>query len=364
MKDIRVYGADGKLLLVISRYVRLIWAEHLRDAGAVRVTLAAPHPLYDLLQTNPYVLLAWDGKFATVTRIACEGKEITLSAETLTVLLKRRVVPEDSFTLTGTAEGCVRQLLLKYAPFLKIQDTADQTAVQTVTFTEQPDSLLEAVTRCLHGTGIGIHIGFDKGVFTFKFIHPKEKQLRLSAGNRNAQGVRLSVPFNAVQTAGYYLEHFYPTEELELTGGMADGRPQNYMKQYYVVSDIWLSGVQYEKGTYLYCDTPDGKFKTATTEQQSRVRYLSVADGNPLAVFEADFRKNTKEQAEEMLALRRYVREDWSVQSENLSFSPGDLVVLEKTVGLEKGVKGLEVTETVYDSDLSLPTVRFTQYNA
>ena len=362
MQDIRVYRYDGTLLKIIPHYVRLSWAEHLRDAGAVSLTLAAPHPLYDLLTENPYVLLNWDGKFATVTSFSCKEQEITVSAETLTTLLKRRVIPEESFSLTGTAEACVRQLLAKYAPFLNITSQADKTAVKTVTFSEQPDSLFAAITTCLNGTGIGIHIGFDKGVFKFKFVYPTEKALRLSAGNRNAHGVRMSVYFDAVQTAGYYTEHFYPTEDLELTGGLADGKPENYMKQYYVVSEIWLSGKQYDKGTYLYCDTPDGIFKTASTEQQSRVRYVSVTDANPLSVFEKDFRELSRQKVEEKLMLRRYTRENWSVQSKNVAFVPGDVVVLEKTVGTEKGVRRLEVTETVYDSQSQVPTVRFTQF--
>ena len=362
MKDIRVYTADGTLLHIISQYVRLIWTEALRDSGEVKLTLTAPHSLYDVLKSHPHLLLVWDGKFATVTRFSCDKKEITVLAETLTTLLKRRVVPEDAFTLSGTAEGCVRQLLSKYAPFLQIQRQTDVTASKTVTFVKQPKSLFEAICTCLQGTNIGICIGFDKGVFNFKFIYPTEKQLRLSEGNRNAQGVKMAVPFNAVQTAGYYLEHFYPTEDLELTGGMADGKPQNYMRQYYVVSEIWLSGKQYHKGTYLYCDTPDGIFKTAATEQQSRVRYLSLTE-NPLAVFEADFREAGKEIAEEYLALRQYVREDWSVQSEKGDFKPGDVVVLEKTLGIEKGLKRLEVTQTVFDSASRLPAVRFTQFD-
>ena len=336
MKDIRVYTADGTLLHIISQYVRLIWTEALRDSGEVKLTLTAPHSLYDVLKSHPHLLLVWDGKFATVTRFSCDKKEITVLAETLTTLLKRRVVPEDAFTLSGTAEGCVRQLLSKYAPFLQIQRQTDVTASKTVTFVKQPKSLFEAICTCLQGTNIGICIGFDKGVFNFKFIYPTEKQLRLSEGNRNAQGVKMAVPFNAVQTAGYYLEHFYPTEDLELTGGMADGKPQNYMRQYYVVSEIWLSGKQYQKGTYLYCDTPDGIFKTAATEQQSRVRYLSLTE-NPLAVLRRISGKQAKRLPKNISPFANMCVKIGRYKAKRAILNPGMWWCLKKRWALKRG---------------------------
>ncbi|MBQ2968241.1 MAG: hypothetical protein IJE10_09010 [Clostridia bacterium] len=355
MDDIRIYRYDGTLLMTVSKYVHLSWENCLTDAGLVTLTLTTPHGISDLLEKEPYVLLNWRGMFATVESVRYAESFIKVQARALTVLLARRIIPKDKFSISGTGEACVRAVLEEYAPFLAIAPHTDRLPEKDFVF-QEPTDLLTAVKTFLAGSGLGICIAFDKGIFTFEFVEKRQTTVRISTDNRNVHNVVCDIPYNGVQNACYCLEAFFPVENVDAGDGLKDGDPDNYMHQYYLTEAIEFEDIFYEKGVYLYCDTLDGKLKWANGPKDVIERYVTFTE-NPLAVFEQDFRNLSRAEAEAILALRRYPVEDWSVKPENITLSLGDMVSAEKTVGLEKGLKSLQVRRILYDTALPQPII-------
>ena len=355
MEDIRFYKHDGSLVAVVNQYIRLTWETCLLDAGEVELTLKAPHKISDCLEKDPYLVMEWRNNQATVVGVRYTGGNVIVRAKGLLTLLERRIVPEEGWSSTGTSEACVRKLLEKYASFLQIEPQTDVTVENTYIFHET-DTVLQVAKYMLEGTGLGMRIRFDKGVFTFSFVQSKETTVRISADNRNVHSISCRVPYGEIVTAGYCIRKFSPTVDLYPEDELKDMDPKNYMKQFYLLSDREISGKIWRAGRFAYCDTPDGKLKRAYEEQKNTTEYVSIAD-NPLMVFEQDLRPVLYEEAEKFLQLRKLVSEDWSVSPGNIDLHLGDLVATEKTVGPEKGLKTLQVRRILYDTALPEPKI-------
>ncbi len=346
MKDVRVYDRQGRLRLIIHDYLRLRWEEQYADCGLLDMWLISPHPLFDLMQQEKTLLLSYGELQTIITSYQLEDGILKIGAKPLLTLLSRRLLLADRLTLTGKPEDIIRSHILPRIPYLGIEAQTAQGSDKTVVIEENTD-LLSAAKQVLAGTGIGMCIRFQPAAaaFTFSFLYPVSRPLRLSTGNRNLSGITCASYLTAVQNAGYYTEEFEPL--IQWYGdvnypALKDERPENYMKQYVAAVGGDFNGEYIYEGTYIYCDTPDGKLQFSDTLQTGRVRYISLEE-DPVAVFEADLLDYDPTQASNLLKLRQYATESWQAVPCAVDLALGDLVDVEKSVGAERGIVKMQV---------------------
>lgn len=365
MMDLRFYTQDGRLIFICADYIRIRWQDCLKDEGLCEITLLKNHPLFDLIIKEPLLIVNFGESQGIVCGYRAENDTLVITVKTLLTLLKRRLVmgqPElESFIYSGNPLDIIRDSILKFAPHITFSGEVRKISARTVSV-EYGTDLLKACKQLLDGTGVGMKISFSPAdsSFNFSFVYPKEHLLRFSNGNRNLSSVTCLSDFSAVKNSGYYIQDFGKPIEWDPDKNSSlvqNYNPENFMKQFKLLSGTWVSGDYAYEGDFLYCDTKDGKLKISQSEMVTKIKNLCLEE-NPLLVFEQDLRKYTEDEVMSLLQIRRYISELWNAEPicDN-SLAVGTVLSIEKEVGLEKGIKKLQVISVKTDTEKPLPEI-------
>lgn len=358
--DIRFYDLQGKLKLSCNDYIRVIWQECLVNIAEIEITLLQTHPALDLLINEKNLIAEYDGKQALVTDYSVENGLAHLKANSLNVILSNRVIPADTYSFYGSPEAAIVDCVRQYAPFISVQDEFPLSQEKQI-FLKKP-SLFDVVKSALNNTDMGLKVGISLKDYSYflEFINPKTKHLRLSLGNRNIRNFMCDRSYEGVKNAGYYTAYFedggiWGTGET--MANLKNNDPENFMKQYVAICDGFLDGNYVKVGQYIYCDTPDGLLKISDEKQEFRIHYMSLEE-NPALVRETDLRDFEKEGAALYLEQTSKMTEFIKVVPNNIEVEIGEIVLLEKCVGAEKGLIRMQVTSIKTDSESPLTEIK------
>ena len=363
--DLRFYTQDGRLIFICADYIRVRWQECLKDEGMCEITLLKNHPLFDLITKEPLMIVIFGEKQGIVCGYRAEHETVVITVKTLLTLLKRRIIMGEaefeSVIYSGNPLEIIRDSILNFAPHISFLGEVREISSRTVSM-EFGTDLLKACKQLLDGTGVGMKITFSpaNASFNFSFVYPKEHLLRFSDGNRNLSSVSCFSDFSAIKNSGYYILEFSEPidwDAKEYSKAVKNYDPDNFMKQYKLLSATQITGTYVTAGNYLYCDTRDGMLKVSPEPKAVSMQYMCLEE-NPLLVFEQDLRKYTEAEADSLLQIRKYISELWNAEPicDN-SLAVGTVLSIEKEVGLEKGIKKLQVISVTTDSENSLPKI-------
>lgn len=363
--DIRFYTGDGKLKHVCGDFLRVTWQTCLKDEGNSEIQLLKGHELLNILEKEPVLIVKYGENQGIVTGFEVKGEYLFIWVKSLLTLLTRRLFMgnfgEEEFLLSGNPLELIRDKILPLAPYITLKGEVLPCTEKTITL-KCGETLLEVSKKLLSGTNVGMKIEFEpkSASYSFSFVYPKEYFIRLSFGNKNLADVSLSKDNTLVKNSGFFILPFYPPEDFDPyadTSLIGDNDPENFLKQYKITQTATLQGHTIYEGQYIYCDTEDGKLKLSDTEKTLSTRYISLEE-NPVLVFQQDLRKHTKEECLSLLEIRKYISEKWNVQPVLESpLALGTEIFVEKEIGVEKGIKKLQVVSVKTDTESPLPDI-------
>lgn len=363
--DLRFYSGDGRLIFILADYIRVSWQEHLKDEAVSEITVLKGHQLFDIITNEPVLIVCYGKRQGIVCGYKVEGDYLKITVKSLLTLLKRRLVMQDTenglITFSGNPLEIIRTEILGFIPYLTFSGETESVPDRTVSVKTGYD-LLTVSKALLEGTDIGMKITFSpkNAAFSFSFVYPTEHLLRFSDGNRNLASTLASKDFTSVKNSGYYTHPFEPPVLWEVDRYpylVENNKAENFMKQFKVSGSTKITGEYAHDGDYLYCDTRDGALKISPTEMKTALQYLCFEE-NPVLILEQDLRDYNEAEAVTLLEIRKYVSELWSAEPiiEN-PLDLGTIISIEKEVGVEKGIKKLQVISVKTDTDKPLPEI-------
>ena len=358
--DIRFYDLKGKLRLISNDYIKVSMVRHLRQDRVCHAEFMVGHEIFDLLEEEK-ALVAEYGTFQTITcGYTIENGVLKINLKPLITLFSRRIVICENLSLRGNPLSLICQLISQKAGYIS-QKGVVASLPEREFLIEKTCDLLTIINRLLEGTKIGIHVEFihETGEFIYSFLYPSERQIRMSSGNRNLSKITCKSDFEKVENSAYYTAQFEPTVEITENNQdkIVNYNPKNFMKQYYISYSTFLGDTfPVPANVYVYCDTADGALKYSYEEQKTRILQITL-ESEPAVIFEADYTRLSRSEAESLLSIRQYRSENFDVFPFDDTLNLGDLVWVEKEIGTGRGLKQLQVTEIKRESGLSLPKI-------
>lgn len=361
--DIFFYDPNGNLKLICNDYIRVVWEECLLETGYSEIVFLETHKVLDLFLNEQALIAEYDGKQGLVTDYSIKGEHLTLKVKSLNVLLSRRIIPQDVFSYYGEPNTLIAEVIRQYAPYINVSEQDENLSHKQISL--RKPALYDVVKAALKGTNIGFKISFSPNDKTFNssLISPKTNYLRLSAGNRNLSDVICHSGFDSILNAGYYNQYFKDWgkwEKGDKTPYNFD--PNNFMRQYIAVSDGYIDELEIKSGQYIYCDTEDGELKVSDVRQEYRMRYMTK-EQNPVLVHEADLRDLNEMDVSSYLEQTNTPKETWEFVPYGLTVDVGEIVSVEKNIGLEKGLIKMQVVSVKTDTNKPVKEVKLEALN-
>ncbi|MBR4030490.1 MAG: hypothetical protein IKJ06_03745 [Clostridia bacterium] len=361
--DIRFYDANGNLRLSCNDYIKVVWEECLLETGECEIVFLETHNVLDLFLNEQALIAEYDGKQGLVTDYSIKGEYLSLTVKSLNALLLRRIIPQDVFSYYGAPDTLVAEVIKQYAPHINISAQEEDQPHKQISL--RKPTLFDVVKSALKDTNIGLKISFssqDKS-FSASFIHPKTNYVRLSAGNRNLSDIICNSSFDTVKNAGYYTSYFIDCGTWKVGNRRPyNFDPNNFMKQYVAESDGYIDTLKIKSGQYIYCDTEDGELKVSDIKQEYRIRYMTL-EKNPILVRETDLRDLNEIDVPSYLEQSNIPHETWRFVPYGLTVDVGEIVSVEKNIGLEKGLINMQVVSVKTDTSKPVTEVKLEALN-
>lgn len=361
--DIRFYDAKGDLRLSCNDYIKIVWEECLLGPGESEVVFIKSHQVLDLLISEKNLIAEYDGKQGLVFDYFVQNENVYLKVQSLITLLTRRIIPEDVYTYYGNPETAVIQCIKQYASYISVP-SGDENLDNKQIALKKP-TVFDVVSSALKDLRKGLKISFLplEKVYSAEFIHPKTNHIRLSHGNRNLSDIICEGNINSIKNAGYYTAYFIDCGNWEKGHTyLYNFQPTNFMKQYIAITDGYIEGLKVKEGQYIYCDTEDGELKVSDVKQEFRVHYMSLEE-NPILVMEQDLRYLEKDQTSLYLQENNKITEMVKAIPYEPALDIGEIVWVEKSIGLEKGLIKMQVISVKTDTSKPVAEVKLEAIN-
>lgn len=361
--DIFFYDAKGDLKLICNDYIKIVWEECLFETGDSEIVFLETHKVLDLFLNEQALIAEYDGKQGLVTDYSIKGEHLILKVKSLNALLSRRIIPQDVFSYYGEPKTLIAEVIGQYAPYINVSEQEENLSHKQISL--RKPSLYDVVKSALKGTNTGFKIYFspiDK-TFNSSFIFPKTNHVRLSAGNRNLSDIVCNSSFDTVKNAGYYISYFIDCGTWEKGDKIPyNFDPNNFMKQYIAVTDGYIDELEIKSGQYIYCDTEDGELKVSDVRQEYRMRYMTK-EQNPILVRETDLRDLPEIDVSSYLEQTNIPHETFEFVPYGLTVDVGEIVSVEKNMGLEKGLIKMQVVSVKTDTSKPVKEVKLEALN-
>lgn len=361
--DIIFYDANGDLKLVCNDYIKVVWEECLVETGDSEIIFLKAHKVLDLFLNEHALIAEYNGKQGLVTEYSIQGEHLSLKVKSLNILLSRRIIPQNVFSYYGEPQTLVAEVVRQYAPYINISEQDESYPHKQISL--RKPSLFDVVKAALKGTNTGLKISFSPKDKTFNssFISPKTNHVRLSAGNRNLSDIICHSGFDKILNAGYYHLYFTDCGEWKVNDTLLyNFDPNNFMKQYISVSHGYIGNLKIESGQYIYCDTEDGELKVSDEKQEYRVTYMTK-EQNPILICETDLRDLNEIDVSSYLEQTNKAQETWEAIPHDITVDVGEIVLVEKGIGLKKGLIKMQAISVKTDTSKPVTEVKLVAIN-
>ncbi len=275
MTDIIFYDFDFNRLGDFSRLISANMEKKYCGYGSAELHFSIDEEqLIELLENNEYLFFTAGDNSAIVTGWQL-GEDIAVYGRTPEWLLTKRGVQPLSFS-GNTAETIARAFVESVADFIAPGELAD-VGTATSYSTKDIRVLYDAVCEVLSAQKLGFKVTPDIAgkKFVFEVYEGMEKLSILSASNRTAYDMKYTVEKqDMVTNSGWYEQRYTDKGGWNAQANnpvLLNNQPSNAYTFYKITSAdysidgemIKRFGLWCRKGTYLYCDNPQGEWKIA-----------------------------------------------------------------------------------------------------
>ncbi|MBE7031999.1 MAG: hypothetical protein E7401_03445 [Ruminococcaceae bacterium] len=375
MTDVLFYDFDFNLLADFPRFISLNITQNYCGFGTAELHFSiAESEIITLLENNPYMFFTAGDNSAIVTGWKI-GEDIAVFGRTPEWLLIKRGVK--AFSQTGaTAEVIARYAVsLAAGDCIALGEFAGLGAAQSYS-TDKVRVLYDVVCEVLNTQNLGFKVepDIEQKKFVFSVYSGQESLCLISPSNRTAYDMTFTVEKQDMVTkSGWYERKFTDMggwDAYNNSPSLSDSQTSNAYTFYEITSETYYqSGSKYypverfgcncPKGSYLYSDTPDGKWKVTNVKPDTIWIYIGNSEVSGARRWDAVLNgtKTATEATAEILQKKRRDSSQTEVKSieYGTDYNLGDIVRVQLEFGNFKKAEKKRVTsiDFYYDVDKS-----------
>jgi len=373
--DVLFYDFDFNLLADFPRFISLNITQNYCGFGTAELHFSiAESEIITLLENNPYMFFTAGDNSAIVTGWKI-GEDIAVFGRTPEWLLIKRGVK--AFSQTGaTAEVIARYAVsLAAGDCIALGEFAGLGAAQSYS-TDKVRVLYDVVCEVLNTQNLGFKVepDIEQKKFVFSVYSGQESLCLISPSNRTAYDMTFTVEKQDMVTkSGWYERKFTDMggwDAYNNSPSLSDSQTSNAYTFYEITSETYYqSGSKYypverfgcncPKGSYLYSDTPDGKWKVTNVKPDTIWIYIGNSEVSGARRWDAVLNgtKTATEATAEILQKKRRDSSQTEVKSieYGTDYNLGDIVRVQLEFGNFKKAEKKRVTsiDFYYDVDKS-----------
>ena len=375
MTDVLFYGFDFNLLADFPRVISVNFTRNYCGYGTSELHFSLTETeIITLLEENPYMFFTMGENSAIVTGWKI-GEDIAVFGRTPEWLLTKRGV--QAFSQTGaTAEEIARHAVSMAAGDFVVLDNLAGVGTSQSYSIDKVKILYDVVCEVLDSQNLGFRLmpDIEKKQFLFSVYSGNESLCIISPSNRTAYDMTYTVEKqDMVTNSGWYEQRFTNMggwDAYNNSPSLSDNQAANAYTFYEITSDTYYqSGSKYypverfdyacPKGSYLYSDTPDGKWKVTNVKPDTVWVYLGTSSQSGAKRWDAVL-VGTKTRDEALLELSKLKREQRTEsETKGIEFGTdydlGDIVRVQTEFGDFKKAEKKRVTSVgiYFDIDKS-----------
>lgn len=370
MKDIIFYDFDFNRIADFSKFTSLNFEKNYCGFGTAEIHYSlADSEVITLLEENSNIFFVAGEHSAIVTGWRLD-EDIAIFARTPEWLLSKRGAKAFSKE-NMTAEEIARELVENAAGDFVNLGTLAGVGEKMNYSTDDMKPLHNVVAEVLSTQKLGFRVLPDipSKSFVFEVFEGKESSRMLSVSNRTAHNMSYDVDRqDEVSGSGWYKRRFVDKGNWDAQGNspvLSDNQIQNAYTFYRITSDSYdlggdivnRFGLWCRKDTYLYSDSPDGKWKISESRPDTIWIYLGQPDKTGAERWDAVLTGVLTEDEAKAEIAKRIQKETSETETNNMVYGEdydlGDIVKVQLEFGEFKKTeeKRVSAVNIYYDTN-------------
>ncbi|MBO5454739.1 MAG: hypothetical protein J6A69_12380 [Clostridia bacterium] len=353
MQDLRFYNFDFTLLHIEHDFSSVYWNLKYNAVGSFEAEFACKDELNKLCSEEKYLVVCQGDRQAIITGRQIKNNKLKLFGRTVNFLLEKRVLMPFSTENLDSKKGSAS--LAQYI----VSETCADFAVLGSTVISDNDISFErsvmttvenAVRDCLESDGLGHRLVFDteNKKWVFDIIQGRKSDLVVSEDMLNAFESEYTHSLLDFCTSGYYRRDYNfkgDWNPVSNSPALSNNTSENYASAYRATADAEIFNLSINKGDYIICNTPDGKWQKSDKADGFDVYIPGTYKG--AKCWDAIFNSDTESEALEILEKNK-LTEKCSANMRNLEFGKdfklGDIVTFNQKIGKDLISLNLKIT--------------------
>lgn len=362
MTDIVFYDFEFNRLGIYPRYTSMNFTKNYCGYGTAELHFSpATSEIVKLLDDNKYVFFAVDGNYAIVTGWIVD-EDIAIFGRTPEWLLTKRGIPPITLT-KATPENIARDAVTSAAGDFLVLGDSQGLGVEQEYSTNEVRILHDVICEVLNTQKLGFEVFPDVVAkrFVFKVYSGNEALALVSKSNRTAYGMNFTVEKQDVVTgSGWYERQFVDMGEWDAqdnSPSLKNKNESNFFKYYKITSTRTRFDLNCVEGEYLYCNTPDGVWKTSKEKPEHDWAYIDNSNVSGAKKWDAVL-NGVKTETEAVAKIAQLVQNEMiSANVLRLKYGTdyflGDIVGVHMEIGEFKKAEKMRVTAVNIYEDLN-----------